>query len=393
MKIYAAILTVVVLLLFGAVKLIYAHGELNKVSHITAAAPPTIPAANTASSLAMKWHSDERPAGGNPYSNGIVVTYAGHTVNGRDARTGVVRWHYTRSDEDVCAVVQQDASTIAFYNRDGNCDEVTGFVTATGVPKFYRTLTDDGALSVSSTSNVVLVVSATTVHAFDNAGGIDRWLWTAPAGCRVDRALGGSIGVLFSYHCGTQNHLALHDLTDGDESAKWTINVGGPYVPIAAGAFVAAADPSSTEATIYSSDKGVAGKKFSLTGAAAGGTTSMESRIATALTALPRSQTTVEGADANNKSLEAINIGVIFCFSTTGQISWTAPSAGPTTILDDDLVSATDNGKVVLHQIVDGHEQQVVAATGGTLPYAAGVSTFAIGAGLLLAGTTTEYYS
>lgn len=379
---YAAILALVVILVFVGVKLAYAHGELNQVSHATAAAPAPVPTASTAGSLSLQWRTTDHPSGGNPYSNGIVVTYSGHTVNGRDALTGAVRWHYTRADEDVCALVQQDQSTIAFYNRDGNCDEVTGFVTATGVPKYYRTLTDNGPLSVSSTSNVVMITSARTVHVFDNAGGIDRWLWTAPAGCTVDRALGGSSGVLFSYHCGSQNHLGLHELVGGDENAKWTIDVSEPYVPVTAGAIVAAAAASSGQVTVFSTDKGVAGKKFRLTA---------EARDS--LATLPRSQTSVEGAGENSKPVEVIRLGTLMCFSARGQVLWTAPSQGPATLIGTDLVAAIVGNRIVLRQILSGRSQQVVTLSGGISVGTGQVSAHAIGAGLLLAAKTTEFYS
>src|ERR1700712_4708679 len=149
MRIYAAVLVGLVVLAFVAVKLAYAHGELNKVSASTGTAPASIPARTTGNALSLAWQSGDQPAGGNPFADGIVVGYDAHTVNGRDALTGAVRWHYTRSDETVCSVLQQDSSTIAIYRRKGNCDEVTGFVTATGVAKWYRTLQDNGVSSVT----------------------------------------------------------------------------------------------------------------------------------------------------------------------------------------------------------------------------------------------------
>ena len=148
MRIYAAVLVGLVVIGFVAVRLAYAHGELSKVSFSTAPAPAGIAPQATGTSLAQVWHSSDRPAGGTPYADGIVVGYDLHTVTGRDAQTGAARWHYTRSDETICSVVQQDSTTIAIYQRKGNCDEVTGFVTATGVAKWYRTLQDNGTSSV-----------------------------------------------------------------------------------------------------------------------------------------------------------------------------------------------------------------------------------------------------
>ncbi|HET6210550.1 MAG TPA: hypothetical protein VFD94_09225, partial [Jatrophihabitans sp.] len=253
-RIYAAVLAGLLVLGFVAVRLAYAHGELSKVSGSTAPATAAIPAQATGTSLAEVWHSSDRPAGGTPYADGIVVSYGLHTVTGRDAQTGSARWHYTRSDETVCSVVQQDSTTIAIYRRKGNCDEVTGFVTATGVAKWYRTLQDNGVSSVTSAPNVVLTVTDHSVHVFDNAGGLDRWNWSVPDGCTAGRALVGSLGVLISLNCGTQHQLVLRD--EFKDSTKWTVDTSAAVVPIAATAFVGALDPTTGAVLRYTGTKG-----------------------------------------------------------------------------------------------------------------------------------------
>ncbi|CAN5523110.1 hypothetical protein BH10ACT8_BH10ACT8_06980 [soil metagenome] len=381
MSIYAGALVLILLLTFVVIKVIYAHGELTKVSRLTAPAPATIAITPTAERLSLRWRSTDRPAGGNPYSSGIVVTYAGHTVNGRDALTGAVRWHYTRSDEDVCDVVQQDQSTIAFYNRDGNCDEVTAFVTATGEPKWYRTLTDDGRLSVSSAPNVVLVVSDTTVHVFDNAGGIDRWAWAAPNGCIVDRALGGTNGVLASYHCGTTNHLMVHDLTTGAEVPRWTITVATPFVPVAAGTLLAAASATTGRVQIFSADKGVAGAFVSV---------GDPSTVRAQLPALSRSQTTTESFDAKGRVFELVRLEAVFCLNSVGRTLWSAPSDQAPTVIDGDQVATARGATLVLHTLTTGRPTKTVTLTGRST---VGARVFEVSSGLVIAGTTTEMYS
>ncbi|MCW2530044.1 MAG: uncharacterized protein JWM76_4904, partial [Pseudonocardiales bacterium] len=262
MRTYWLALSVIVLVVLGLVKLAYARGELTHISRADAAAPATIAGSSTLAALTLKWHTSDQPASGTPYQDGIVVTYAGHTVNGRDALTGVVRWHYTRTDETVCQVVQQDSSTLAFYNHHGECDEVTGFTTATGVPKFYRTMPDNGRLSIASAPNVVMIVSTTAVHVIDNAGGIDRWTWTVPSGCATDRALVGSAGALVAFHCGASHQLLLHALTADKE--LWTVTTPAALLPLDADAFIAAVDPVTGLVTTFSTDKGAVGRKFTL---------------------------------------------------------------------------------------------------------------------------------
>lgn len=378
MRWYALIIVVLTTVGVGAVKLAYAHGGLDKVSHQSAAAPAPVSSAPTAASLSLRWQTSDRAAGGTAYQDGIVVTFSGHTVNGRDARTGSVRWYYTRSDELLCAVVQQDGTTIAIYRRKGNCDEVTGFGTATGQPKWYRTLVDDGPLSVSSSPNVVLAVSSSAVHVFDNASGLDRWRWTAPSACTVDRALAGSRGVLIAYGCGSQHHLTLHDLTN--DSERWSVLVGEPYRPLTAGAALIAVSASSGRAILLNADKGSPRAVSLREGASA----------AAAVAALPRSQATTEGADGSSQPIDVAALDDLLAVNADGSEVWTAPSTSPASLVGGDVVAARDSAGVRMLRIADGSSAQHVTLQGSPSDPAA--VPIAVGAGLLLAGRPTEYF-
>jgi hypothetical protein len=380
MTIYGAVILVIGLVAFLAVRLAYAHGELDKVSLQTAPAPTSLPTGSIAGTLSSQWQTSDRAAGGTPYSEGIVVTYSGHTVNGRDARTGAVRWHYTRADELVCGLVQQDRSTIAIYQRGKNCDEVTGFVTATGQPKFYRTLMDNGSLALASAPNVVLAVSDSAVHVFDNAGGLDRWRWIAPPACTVDRSLAGSKGVLTAYHCGAEYHLSLHELTGAKET--WSILVDQPYLPISAGTVIAAASTSTGRTITLSAGKGAITAGPQLGSAAA---------LTSSLRSLPRSQTTVEGSDSSNRSVELVRLGSLYCLNATGKLLWSGPTESQPTLVGTDFVTGSVGGRVVLYRLNNGQPaQQISIGDSGVPP---GTTAYEAGTGLLLAGSKTEFYS
>jgi hypothetical protein len=376
MRIYAGTLAAVVLVAFVAVRLAFAHGELTKVSDLVAAAPTPLPTGPIADTVTRVWRSDDHPAVGDPYSNGVVVTYAGHTVNGRDAATGQVRWHYTRSDETVCSVAQQDRSTIAIYKRGGNCDEVTGFDTATGRPKWYRTLNDNGAISVASSPNVVLVVAATTVHVIDNAGGLDRWQWAAPAGCAVDRSLAGSFGVLTSYHCGNRNHLTLHDLTASSE--KWTIDASAPTVPVAASVLVAAADPATGTMTSYAAKDGKPVRQSQL---------GQPDQVAADLSRLPRAQSSDNDAQRQNR-LEFIRAGGIVAVAADASVRWIAPATGPATSFGVGTVAIPDGSTVIRYRTDTGEAEQRIPLSDAP----SGYRVWPAGRGLLVGADITEMY-
>ncbi|MCW2538854.1 MAG: hypothetical protein JWN95_579 [Frankiales bacterium] len=378
MRIWGAIVLVLVLLAIGAVRLAYSHGDITKVSKQSAAPVSAIPPAALASTLRLGWHTGDRAASGTPYADGIVVTWSAHTVSGRDARTGAVRWYYTRSDRQLCGVVQQDGSTIAIYRHDGNCDEVTGFVTGTGVAKWYRTLIDDGDLALSSASNVVLMVSATGVHAIDNAGGLDRWDFESPSGCLVDRALMGSAGVLISYHCGAQYHLALHQLT-GD-SMQWTIDSSAEAVPMTAGQFVSSADPASGALNVYT-----ASKDGSATATPHG---TLPSTIHGGLTKLPRSQAALEVGD--NDGVQVIDVnGRLVALRNDTTVAWQLAVAGPVSQADDSLLAPIDSTRIALITGTTGAEAAIARLSPMTAP---GDSAFAVGSGALLVGSDTSMF-
>lgn len=374
MRIYAAVLVGLVLLAFVAVRLAYAHGELNKVSASSGTAPAQIPDRTTGSALALAWQSNDRPAGGNPFDDGIVVGYDAHTVNGRDALTGAVHWHYTRSDETVCSVLQQDSSTIAIYERKGNCDEVTGFVTATGVPKWYRTLMDNGRTSTASTSNVVLTVADRSVHEFDNAGGLDRWNWTPPSGCTVSRALAGTIGTLISLDCGTQHQLVLRDLFNDKD--KWSITTAAAMVPLAASAFVGALDPATGAVHSYTADKG---------------TDSVTDQLSGAVTAdLPRAATSIAYLNTSGLTVEFGWTGKLISFNNSGKINWMAAATSAPWLVGTTLIAAADGaGRVVSYRTDSGQPQLTSVLSPAP---AAADRAYPVGAGLLVVGNRLAYY-
>jgi outer membrane protein assembly factor BamB len=377
MRIYAGVLAIVLVTAVLAVRTAYARGELTHVSRSSAPAAAPIPAGPTADALALAWHDADRPAAGTPVHEGVVITYDSHSVHGRDARTGELRWHYTRSDQTICSVLQQDASTIAIYNRHGNCDQVTGFVSATGALKWQRTMTDNGVTEAASAPNVVLTVARHSVHVIDNAGGLDRWNWVAPDRCSVNRALAGSQGVLISTTCGSEHRLVLRALTS--DELKWTVTVPRAMVPVAASAFVGALDPSTGMLHSYSADKGADTRSGQLAEPA-------ELRLA--LSRLPRASTAVDGFAASGEPVEVLWLGRLYSFAKTGTVNWSSAATGPATVLGSDVLALAAGSTVQRHAGATGR----VLARVSLSPASAGAAVFPVGHGLLLAGTDTRMY-
>jgi hypothetical protein len=378
MRIYAAVLAVLVLAVVLAVRAAYSRGELTHVSSHSAAAPAPVPRGSTADSLAPAWSSTDRPAGGTPVQGGVVVSYDAHSVHGLDARTGKLRWYYTRSDQTICSVLQQDATTIAIYDRHGNCDEVTGLVSATGALKWSRTMTDNGSTAAASAPNVVLTVARYSVHVIDNAGGLDRWNWVAPDHCSVDRALAGSQGVLISTSCGGQHRLVLRGLTSDD--LKWSVTVPRAMVPVAASAVLGAVDPTTGVLHSYSATNGADTPSGRLGNPA---------ELRAPLAALPRAATAVDGQTETGVPLEVLWLGKLYSFASSGTIAWSAAAAGPATIEGSDVLVAANGSTVQRRVAPTGRLASTVALAPGV---PAGYRAFPVGNGLLLAGPDTRMY-
>src|SRR5438046_2329208 len=91
----AAIAVVVVLALVGG-WLRWRTGEAHDATLRTATSPePAVADEPLATTLDVAWTSANATATGSYVSRGTVVTYSAHSVRGRDALTGDVRWSCT----------------------------------------------------------------------------------------------------------------------------------------------------------------------------------------------------------------------------------------------------------------------------------------------------------
>jgi hypothetical protein len=200
---YVAVLVACLVVLGGVLFRIGQNSEVRAVrSNTSQVAPLTLPPGPLADTLSRVWESSDRTASGEVFSKDIVVTYSEHTVSGRDARTGVPRWSYTRANRSVCTVDLQEAVAIAVYAEDGICDEVTGLKADSGERLFVRTLTLNAA---PQTLQVVGIPGSVAIIAPDGIElitpndpvlpGIDYWLDSQPTGCRTISVVLGTEGL------------------------------------------------------------------------------------------------------------------------------------------------------------------------------------------------------
>lgn len=119
---------------------------------------PTATMAEVPSKLAVAWQHPTVPAVGAAASAyGTVATTDQHTVTGRDATTGAVRWSYARSNKALCAIGSNDTSVgtigvpqgsptddrpvgfLALYATGGMCQELVLLHPQAGDRRYQRT--------------------------------------------------------------------------------------------------------------------------------------------------------------------------------------------------------------------------------------------------------------
>ena len=120
------------------------------------AAPSALsPTATVPTSLTQKWTATTDPRYGAVASpSGVVVTTDQHSVSAHDAVTGLVRWTYTRSNRDLCAVGSGDIGPadmaaqasvpgiVTVFQENGFCSQVTTLDPVTGARGNVRTSPD-----------------------------------------------------------------------------------------------------------------------------------------------------------------------------------------------------------------------------------------------------------
>jgi hypothetical protein len=404
---YTIGVVVLVLIALGAVKIAYDHGEISHAALDTAATPaPSVVLSSPGSTLTQAWSTSDHTAIGTPYWGGTLVTYSRHTVTGRDATTGKPMWTYTRTDRVTCTAAQLNGVTVAVFELNGNCDQLTALDSATGERRWTRTLDEDGqplngrpSYSVAqytfmlTTPSVIYAISPDGTASEGN-GGLDRWVYS-PDGCTINSAVLGSSGALISQNCtapdcknrkfcGNGEQLLLRDPTMGAEDddsknkgnpdqLKWNL-IGNTMRPVSADSVITAAQPGSAKLSVLDVAKGKTLSTLSLQ--AAVGSTS----------------TAFDVADS-----ELINTGgYTYALPQAGtQIDWFAATrtAATATVTDSSSLSAaivavgSDAGIDLLNPD-DGTTRRSFSVA----PPAAGSRVFAYGTGFIVAGPSTTVY-
>lgn len=392
---YVAVIAALAVAAVVVAVVVWFSGEITHVHlHTAKSAPPSVPAGTPPAAPAARWQSPDRTAIGAPFTGGTVITYSAHTVTGRNALTGTAVWTYSRSDRTVCEVAQVQGKTVAVYANGGNCDEVSAFDSGTGKRAWVRTLdenglTVDGHPAITATADTLYVWAPDFVYAIDPASAIDRWTFPAGDGCRLTAVVPGSAGVLMSEHCADGDQLLLRDKFAGIDDKQQSDDKKNQVlwrqknistVPASADTVVSAIDPTTRQLVTYDSANGKQLAQVTLNPAP------------TAATPILR---TVDG----QYELIWIN-GTAYALDSSGTQAWTATASTLPTVSSADgtaVVPELGGASVLVPTTsgvadLDGASGRV-ATQYPVPPPAPDSRVYALGSGLLVAGSSTAFYA
>lgn len=399
---YTGVLVALAVAIAGLVKIAYFRGE---ISHTTLRTVPTAPRSvalqTPSTALTEVWANSDHTAIGQPYWGGTVVSYDRHSVRGRDARTGRTTWTYTRTDRTVCSAIQDQGVTIAVYELNGNCDQLTAVNTDTGNRKWNRTLDKDGAElnghpTYTVLASTVMFTTPGAVYALDPIGGGDRWVFKQ-RGCSVRGAALGSSGALISQtcrgrdcaglkFCGNGVQLLLRAAMTGEDDntstnkgnrdqIQWNL-VGNDLLPATADQIVSALSPDGAQLSVLGVDKG------------------------TTITRLPVAahSTVVTSVPAADGQLVRIGTTTYAVRDSDDSIAWRAVTRGPVTVTDRSGTGVPNLADAIL-AVPTARGVGVVDPDTGALRTGypvgappAGSQAYPYGTGFVVAGTRTAYY-
>lgn len=278
--IYYAIIAVIVAALGTWVAVEWSQGEISHASLRTVhTAPPTLPIGTPSPAPQLAWRAGDQVALGVPQFGGTVIAFSQHTVGGRDIRTGMPTWTYTRTDRTVCTAAQLNGVTIAAYRHDGNCDELSAFDSGTGQRRWTRTLDQDGMFVDGSpqyqvTPFTFLVATPAVIYAVDPVTGYNRWTYDR-YGCAIEHVVLGTGGALISQncsdrlrcngmrYCGRGPQILLRDGSAGrddksktnPDQIKWN-RIGDPTTPVSADTVISSTGPRGSALFINAAGDG-----------------------------------------------------------------------------------------------------------------------------------------
>ena len=374
---YGAVVTVLVLAAGLTAGIVIGTGESAHATLVTGTAAPAVPGGTVRPAPTQVWRTADHAAGENPLWVGTAVTWSAHTLAGRDATSGAIRWSYTRTDLSICDAAQFNGRAFVLFGRDGDCDELSTFDSQTGRRGWFRTLPDHGAGTLQFGGTGLLISYATSFHAMTTAQGYDRFpsVPTTAADCRFTSVVAGTTGIVAAERCDDGQHLAMwsNDGADSQPRQVWRVDAPAGVTAVAETNVAAFGyDPVTGTLTRYSVDKGTSLGAVALDPATTG----------------PAGRGQVVGSDL------LLDLGDrAYDLSDGSALRWSVASVGPPTITGGDVTRALvpTSAGAALVDFATGQTLSTYTLPASSGEAAGGPLVYAAGAGLLVADGGLAY--
>jgi PQQ-like domain len=337
----------------------------------SAATPETAPLPTTVRQL---WTAPTGAAAA-PVEGPTVIETAANRVAGLDPNTGRELWSYQRDNATLCGVTRQDGVVLVLFAKSHGCRDLTALDAGTGARRWYRTLELRTGATLTSGSGVAVATGAGQMIAVDTGGGLNRWTYSAGAGCVLDPAVVGRAAVATVARCpGGRNQLIVHQ--PFVDKAPWVGALQNNADPHVVTAETRVGVLTGNALSLYSAAQDADGK---LTVAPAGEVTDDRLRgTATTPTAVVDADFLVVWTGNSAVGVDTRNRTVL----------WIAPATGPPALAEGQVLLAAPAGFTV-RPAATGTPVTAVQAGNG-VPAAAGLSrigrlVIAAGGGRLVA--------
>jgi hypothetical protein len=322
----------------------------------TPATPETAP---LPASLRQLWTAPTGAATA-PVEGPSVIETGSDRVAGLDPATGRERWSYRRGNATLCGAARQDGVVLALFAKSHGCRDLVALDAGTGARRWYRTVELTTGATLTSGPGVAVVTGPSQQVAVDTGGGLNRWTYSAAAGCRLDPAVVGRVVATVARCAGGTNRLVVHStsndkapwigaLTGADPHVVSAQNQAENQVVVLAGntlSFFSAADDTDGKTTA-SPDGEITDDRLRGTGDPAAVLDADSLVVWTGASAV--------GVDTRNRT-----------------VRWTAPATGPPTLAEGQVLLA-EAGGFTIRPAATGRLVASVPA-GGAVPAAAGLS-------------------
>lgn len=374
--VYGAVAGLAVVAAVAAVAVpVVRHADAFSTTIRTAPTSPATPETAPLPATVRPLWSAPSGAAAAPVEGPSVIETGAHRIAGLDPATGRERWSYERGSATLCGTARQDGVVLVLFAKSHGCRDLTALDAGTGARRWYRTLELTTGATLTSGPGVAVATGGNQLIAFDTGGGLNRWTYSAAAGCVLDPAVVGHMAVATVARCpGGRNQLVVHQpFTD---KAPWTGPLSSGSDPHVVTAETRVGVLAGNTLRLYSVAQDKDGKPTATFSGDViddrlAGTDVTPVAVLDAESLVVWTGTSAVGVDTRKQS-----------------VRWSAPATGPPTLAEGQVLLATPPG-FTLRPASSGTPVTAVQAGTG-VPAAAGLSrigrlVIAAGAGRLVA--------